>query len=276
MQLITCMYVMQGVSGLEFARVIQHMEKIEHSTEGNEGKRAKKYISNSNRKREHKVLTRAGCEAMLAVYFDTKTSTWRVKKLVEKYNHDLASAYLKDKFCAEFRTTSRCEAINNFIKMFICIRQSLLELVQNLEHALRNYRHNELTVYGKPVPTTGLEALELCVINFYTREIIGEVKMEIQGVITLDIINEKNISTTVVLKVKECDRSRWSSEGISCNHIFCAMKRVGLQKFSDRLLLKRWSKDVRKYLKESSTRGTAQDKERAFLMRYSALSVATT
>ncbi|KAL4395265.1 hypothetical protein AHAS_Ahas02G0234700 [Arachis hypogaea] len=54
-----------------------------------EGKRADKYISNLNRKREHKALTHTGCEAMLAVYFDTKTSVWRVKKLVEKHNHDL-------------------------------------------------------------------------------------------------------------------------------------------------------------------------------------------
>ncbi|RYR20548.1 hypothetical protein Ahy_B03g065718 [Arachis hypogaea] len=112
---------------------------------------------------------------------------------------------------ANVGTTSRCEAINNFIKRLICIRQSFLELVQNLEHALRDYRHNELvsqfkTMYGKPIPTTGLEALELCVVNFYTREILGEVKTEIQGVITLDIINEENISTTIVLKVKECDR----------------------------------------------------------------------
>ncbi|KAL4343572.1 hypothetical protein AHAS_Ahas11G0091800 [Arachis hypogaea] len=97
-----------------------------------------------------------------------------------------ASAYLRDKFCAGFRTTSRCEAINNFIKRFICIRQSLLELVQNLEHTLRDYRNNELvsqfkTLFGEPVLTTGLEALELSAANFYTREILGEVKKEIQG-----------------------------------------------------------------------------------------------
>ncbi|KAL4315713.1 hypothetical protein AHAS_Ahas15G0212600 [Arachis hypogaea] len=54
-----------------------------------EGKRAEKYIFNSKRKREHKALTCTGCKAMLAVYYDTKTSTWRVKKLVEKHNHDL-------------------------------------------------------------------------------------------------------------------------------------------------------------------------------------------
>nr|XP_029145217.1 protein FAR-RED IMPAIRED RESPONSE 1-like [Arachis hypogaea] len=198
-------------------------------------------------------------------------------------------------------TTSRCEAINNFIKRFIGIRQSLLELVQNLEHALRDYRNNELvsqfkTLYGEPVLTTGLEALELFAANFYTREILGEVKKEIQEVVALDVINEENISTTVVLKVKECDRrqhtyivlydrntehmececSRWSSEGIPCRHMFCAMKRVGLQKLPDSLLLRRWSKDAKKYLDESSAGGTTQDREREFLMRYGALSVAAT
>ncbi|RYR20549.1 hypothetical protein Ahy_B03g065719 [Arachis hypogaea] len=74
----------------------------------------------------------------------------------------------------------------------------------------------------------------------------------------------------------ECECSQRSSEGISCSHIFCAMKRVGLQKLPDSILLKRWSKDAKKYLDESSTGGTVQDKEREFLMCYGALSVATT
>ncbi|XP_025703599.1 protein FAR1-RELATED SEQUENCE 5-like [Arachis hypogaea] len=212
-----------------------------------------------------------------------------------------ASAYLRDKFCAGFRTTSRCEGINNFIKRFIGIRQSLLELVQNLEHALRDYRHNELvsqfkTVYGEPVLTTHLAALELCAANFYTREMFGKVKTEIEGVAALDVINEENISTTVVLKVKEyyrgqhiytvlyerntenmeCECSKWSSEGISCSHMFCAMKRIGLQKLPETLLLRRWSKDAKKYPDESLAGSTVQDGERDFLMRYGALSVAAT
>ncbi|KAL4396859.1 hypothetical protein AHAS_Ahas01G0134000 [Arachis hypogaea] len=220
---------------------------------------------------------------------------------IQKNRKSWASTYLRDKFCAGFRTRSRCEAINNFIKRFICIHQILLELVQNLEHTLRDYRNNELvsqfkTMYGEPVLTTGQEALELSAANFYTREILGEVKKKIQRVIVLDVINEENISTIVVLKVKECDRrqhiynvlydcntdymececSRWSSEGIPCNHMFCAMKRVGLQKLPDSLLLKRWSKDAKKYLDESSVGGTTQDREREFLMRYGALSVAAT
>ncbi|XP_057740128.1 protein FAR-RED IMPAIRED RESPONSE 1-like [Arachis stenosperma] len=248
------------------------------------------------------VVVTDGDEAMKAVIreiFLDKENEWVLNEYEKRKSW--ASAYLRDKFCAGFRTTSWCEAINNFIKRFICICQSLLELVQNLEHALRDYRNNELvsqfkTLYGEAVLTTGLEALEVSAANFYTREILGEVKKEIQGVVALDVINEENISNTVVLKVKKCDRrqhnynilydrntehmececSRWSSEGIPCSHIFCAMKRVDLQKLPNSLLLKRWSKDAKKYLDESSTEGTTQDREREFLMRYGALSVAAT
>ncbi|RYQ83693.1 hypothetical protein Ahy_B10g102479 [Arachis hypogaea] len=62
--------------------------------------------------------------------------------------------------------------------------------------------------------------------------------------------------------------------GILCSHMFCAMKRVGLQKLPDSLLLKKWSKHAKKYLDERSAGGTTQDREREFLMRYGALPVA--
>ncbi|RYR28531.1 hypothetical protein Ahy_B01g052677 [Arachis hypogaea] len=58
--------------------------------------------------------------------------------------------------------------------------------------------------------------------------------------------------------------------------MFCAMKRVGLQKLPDSLLLKIWSKDAKKYMDKSSTGGTTQDREREFLMRYGALSMVAT
>ncbi|KAL4294039.1 hypothetical protein AHAS_Ahas18G0188200 [Arachis hypogaea] len=58
--------------------------------------------------------------------------------------------------------------------------------------------------------------------------------------------------------------------------MFCAMKRVGLQKLPKSLLLRRWSKDAKKYLDESSAGSIVQDREREFLMRYDALLGPTT
>ncbi|MED6225071.1 hypothetical protein PIB30_117193 [Stylosanthes scabra] len=44
-----------------------------------------------------------------------------------------ANAYLNDKFCAGFRTISRCEGINAYVKKFVKSRHSLLEMLHGLE-----------------------------------------------------------------------------------------------------------------------------------------------
>ncbi|RYQ99917.1 hypothetical protein Ahy_B07g087928 [Arachis hypogaea] len=120
------------------------------------GYREEKYYNNSNRKREHKAETRTGCEAKLSIYLDESSSVWRWHpdefelrwaKMVDTFGlqnnewvniqyarkKNWASSYLMDKFCAEFRTTSRCEGINNYVKTFINSCHCLLDLVTNLE-----------------------------------------------------------------------------------------------------------------------------------------------
>ena len=119
-----------------------------------------------------------------------------------------ANAYLRDKFCAGVRTTSRSEGINSFIKRFIKSRHSILELVQNLERAVRDYRNNELvaqfnSIYSEPVLTTGLDSIERGAANVYTREIFKEVKKEIEGVASLCVVGCETISTTVIYKLSK-------------------------------------------------------------------------
>ena len=76
-----------------------------------------------------------------------------------------ANEYLQDKLYAEVRMTSRCEGINSFIKRFIKLRHSIIELMQNLKHAVQDYKNNELVVqfnsiYGELMLTTGLDSIE--------------------------------------------------------------------------------------------------------------------
>ncbi|XP_020992429.2 protein FAR1-RELATED SEQUENCE 5-like [Arachis duranensis] len=54
-----------------------------------------------------------------------------------------ANAYLQGKFCAGFRTTSRCEGVNAFVKKFSKTTHTILELVQNLELVVREYRNKD-------------------------------------------------------------------------------------------------------------------------------------
>ncbi|RYR61527.1 hypothetical protein Ahy_A04g018696 [Arachis hypogaea] len=55
-----------------------------------------------------------------------------------------ASAYLRDKFCAGYRTTSRCEGINAYVIKFSKFSHTILELVQCLDMVAREYRNKEM------------------------------------------------------------------------------------------------------------------------------------
>ncbi|XP_072082732.1 protein FAR1-RELATED SEQUENCE 5-like [Arachis hypogaea] len=65
-------------------------------------------------------------------------------KSTYKLRRSWATAYLQGTFCAGYRTTSRCEGINAFVKGFLKSTNSLLELVQSLDRVVKDYRNNEV------------------------------------------------------------------------------------------------------------------------------------
>ncbi|RYR62228.1 hypothetical protein Ahy_A04g019649 [Arachis hypogaea] len=78
-------------------------------------------------------------------------------------------------------TTSRCEGINASLKSFIKSSNCLLELLENLECVVKDYRNNEFiadykSLYSEPVMTTGVDSIERAMSQIYTREILFEVK----------------------------------------------------------------------------------------------------
>nr|XP_025625173.1 protein FAR1-RELATED SEQUENCE 5-like [Arachis hypogaea] len=177
-----------------------------------------------------------------------------------------AMAYLRDTFCAGYRTTSRCEGINAFVKGFLRSTDSILELVHGLDRVVKNYRNNEV----------------------YTQAVFREVKKQIKGVATLLFRGKESISTTCVYKFSkmgkpnrtyrvlydpneemiECECSMWNSEGIPCSNIFCVMKYEGLEKIPSGLILSRWFKDTKDWRSKppESTEG-----HQGRLLRYGAL-----
>ncbi|KAL4357633.1 hypothetical protein AHAS_Ahas09G0206200 [Arachis hypogaea] len=65
------------------------------------------------------------------------------------------------------------------VSMFIESRETLLELVENLERVVKEYRNNELvaqfkSMYSKPVLTTGLDSIEQAAARVYTAEVFAE------------------------------------------------------------------------------------------------------
>ena len=54
------------------------------------------------------------------------------------------TAYMRDKFFAGIRTTSQCKGINSFINRFVGEKNSLVEFMHNFDHAVKDYRQNEV------------------------------------------------------------------------------------------------------------------------------------
>ncbi|KAL1342293.1 hypothetical protein AAHE18_09G147400 [Arachis hypogaea] len=214
-------------------------------------------------------------------------------KSTYELRHSWATAYLRGSFCAGYRTTSRCEGINAFVKGFLKSTNSLLVLVHSLDRVVKDYRNNEVTAqfystYYTPVLNTGLDNIEGFASKIYTRTVFKEVRKQIKGVGSLLFLGKDSISTTSVCSFSnmvnrrrvhrvlydpsepkiECDCHMWNSEGIPCFHIFCLMKYEGLAEIPPGLILRRWCKDAKEWT-PSETEGI--DGHGTRLLRYGAL-----
>ncbi|RYQ89479.1 hypothetical protein Ahy_B09g096101 isoform B [Arachis hypogaea] len=232
-----------------------------------------------------------------------KNATLKIKDpgLCESFKKFIYAKWDLDEFEEEWsKLVEEFGGINHFIKRFVHSRHSILEFVENLERALRDYRNNEMVVQFKiinsdHVLTTNLQSLELCDVNIYTREIFKLVRKQIEEVVSLDIIHSKPLSTTMVYKIcafqkrvkiftvvydrnekkLECECCHWDHEGYPCSHMLCVLRREDVDELPESIILKRRTRDAKKYTNDQTVESTTNDAEKGFLMRYDAMSVAT-
>ncbi|RYQ85618.1 hypothetical protein Ahy_B10g105185 [Arachis hypogaea] len=188
-----------------------------------------------------------------------------------------ANAYLCRKFCVRFRKTSRCEGINSHLKKFLSSRHTILDLVQNLELLFSS-------MYSVPVMTTCLDPME----KFVAFSVIfTQVKKDLDSVSVLNFLSKRRVSTTMVytsgqnvVALYNSNRGRLDVDvDFGRKKVFHAcicffvMKHEHVKRISERLILRRWRKDV-KTIKEYIEK-TEDANERGFLLRHGALHVAS-
>ncbi|RYR09935.1 hypothetical protein Ahy_B05g078380 [Arachis hypogaea] len=118
------------------------------------------------------------------------------------------NAYLSEKFCAEFWTTSRSKRINVVVNKFSKSSHTILELVQNLELVVREYWNKEMllqfnSTYTNSVMTTCLRSIETATARVYTRELFSEVKKEIEGAGAVNLAMKKRCLNTTVYYIEK-------------------------------------------------------------------------
>ncbi|RYR40094.1 hypothetical protein Ahy_A09g045766 [Arachis hypogaea] len=235
-----------------------------------EGWRNMRYLDLDDRSREARSLTRTKCPARLRVKLDYGCGRWKVSCFVESHNHDMTPPQFAHLFFGYIRTTSQCEGINSLIRFYVNRKNTLIDFMHNLDRALKEYRNNELIADFKsqcsePMMITSLEVYERSASCYFTRNILKEIRNEIQRAGALNI----TVLSTTLDKVEfsvtalgdpakdrrvEVDRGKnlfscscklFESRGISCSHIFCAMKFENILEFSDSLIYKRWTKNAK-------------------------------
>ncbi|XP_020960367.1 protein FAR1-RELATED SEQUENCE 9-like isoform X1 [Arachis ipaensis] len=179
---------------------------------------------------------------------------------------------------------------------FLNLGHSILELVQNLELVVREYRNNELvaqfnSIYSTPALTTCLDPIERCATDVYTRAIFVLVKKEIDGVGVVKFVSKRSVSITMVytmeeydhlghyivtlfdrtVTIMECQCRFWEKEDFLCRHMFFVTKHEHLKDILNRLILKLWRRDakaIKEYVDDMLS-------ERGFLLRHGALHAAS-
>ncbi|XP_072073468.1 protein FAR1-RELATED SEQUENCE 5-like [Arachis hypogaea] len=106
--------------------------------------------------------------------FGVADKRW-VQDMYER-RHSWATAHIRGKFFAGFRTTSRCEGLHAVISRYVKSRYSYTEFLRHFHRCLMFVRAKEVEAdfecaKGDPVMTTNLKQLERSAADNYTRAI---------------------------------------------------------------------------------------------------------
>ena len=134
--------------------------------------------------------------------------------VVDLYEKKLmwATAYIRGRFFAGFRTTSRCESLHAKVGKFVEGRYNLTEFLPHFQMCVEQIRDNELeadfkSCYGHPVLQTELKSLEKSGAMAFTRDIFFLYQTALVKSITVKIVEVKETAATTIYVVgKYCKK----------------------------------------------------------------------
>jgi hypothetical protein len=178
--------------------------------------------------------------------FGLQNHKW-VKEMYEK-RHMWATAHIRGKFFAGFRTTSRCEGLHAQFGMYVNYQNNLLEFLHQYFRCLNYMRYSELeadfgSFHGDPVLETPLPLIEKAAGEVYTRELFLLFQPVLRRACTCTVIDSRQSVSlyfyTVMKYPKEhaewqvsfcpsslqfkCSCERLESLGIVCEHVVAVL-----------------------------------------------------
>nr|XP_025665199.1 protein FAR1-RELATED SEQUENCE 5-like [Arachis hypogaea] len=181
-----------------------------------------------------------------------------------------ATAHIRGKFFAGFRTTSRCESLHAVLKRYVKSRHNLTEFVDHFQRCLSYMRHREdladfKSSTGQPMMQTHFQQLERSASTIYTRQIFMLFRSMLHKASTLKVIYEKETSSCKIYQVSKfykpnmiwhvsfheeqvefkCSCMRMDSIGIPCSHILAVLGFLDIAELPKSLVLRRWTRKAK-------------------------------
>ncbi|XP_015940572.1 protein FAR1-RELATED SEQUENCE 5-like [Arachis duranensis] len=207
--------------------------------------------------------------------FGIEDKPWVINMYEKK--HMWATAYLRGKFFAGFRTTSRCEDLHSVVGRYVGSRYDLTSFVEHFQRCVAHMRFKEFnadyeSTRGVPVMQTCIELLERYAAELYTHEIFLFFRPFLSRAGSMRVLNIDNTDYcikytvckhgkpdfmwTVDFRQEEiifmCTCLRMESFGIPCEHIVKVLIDRDICEISRSLVLDRWTKKVKSALNDPS------------------------
>ncbi|RYR51583.1 hypothetical protein Ahy_A06g026579 isoform P [Arachis hypogaea] len=193
----------------------------------------------------------------------------------QEEKHMWATAYLRGKFFAGFRTTSRCEGLHSVVGRYVGSRYDLTSFVEHFQRCVAHMRFNEFnadyeSTCGVPVMQTCIELLERYAAELYTHEIFLFFRPFFSRAGSMRVLNIDNtddcikyivckhgrpdFTWTVDFRQEEmifmCTCLRMESFGIPCENIVKVLVDRDIREIPRSLVLDRWTKKVKSALND--------------------------
>ncbi|XP_015964992.1 protein FAR1-RELATED SEQUENCE 5-like [Arachis duranensis] len=225
--------------------------------------------------------------------FGLEDKPWVNNMYEEK--HMWATAYIRGKFFAGFRTTSRCEGLHSVVTRYVGLQYDLTSFVEHFQRCVAHLRFKEFnadyeSTCGVPIMQTCIELLERFVAEVYTHEIFllfMSFLSRAGSMRVLNIENNNDCSKYIVCKhgrpdflwtvefcqeeIIMCSCLRMESFGIPCERIVKVLVDKDICVIPPSLVLDRWTKTVKSALNDASgfTRDAVVISRQSDLMKFS-------
>ncbi|KAL1325357.1 hypothetical protein AAHE18_13G154900 [Arachis hypogaea] len=200
--------------------------------------------------------------------FGVADKIW-VQDMYER-RYSWATAHIRGKFFAGFRTTSRCEGLHAVISRYVKSRYSYTDFLCHFHRCLMFVRAKKIEAdfecaNGDPIMTTNLKQLERGAAENYTRTIFYLFVHILDRACAMRVVDSEDngsyfihtvsrygtpgkdwrvVATSDMSEVR-CTCMRMECFGVPCEHIIAVLVLNNVHEIPSSLILPRWTKDVK-------------------------------